>query len=318
MAASSGSGGLGRLGVHNHTADPRIAARTSTTSAETTPQLAAAEDQAAKRRKTSDGAYPVGAKSQEQLQDEVIQGLLRQRASLEQVCLLKEQSFLRKEQEMLEIAKQLQDKKQELTKAKNKYHNREEKFAAETDSLSGVIRGLTRAHLAVKDLLEEEKSKVIAKDTVINQQRQENARLQLEAMALNNTINGFRHELASRSTTQVEVPALNNAPPPPTSAIPDPCHLDRNYLHTDAPRQSGTAPKQSNKKNAGKLWPKTYGSNEHWDLGLCHVAHNTRGKCTVWDCQWRHFDLTDDERAYILELQPNGPEFLKWNEKCTR
>ncbi|RMZ71494.1 hypothetical protein GMOD_00006614 [Pyrenophora seminiperda CCB06] len=92
-------------------------------------------------------------------------------------------------------------------------------------------------------------------------------------------------------------------------------HLDKENLHLYAPRESrqydGFAPSRTYAGGTGKVGTDKYGSNDHWDLGLCNVQLYTRRYCRdSRNCEWRHTELTPDERYYIGLLKPNGPKFL--------
>lgn len=99
---------------------------------------------------------------------------------------------------------------------------------------------------------------------------------------------------------------------------------DRSYKHLHAPRIPGG--KKYNRQiprlryeygNDGRLGPSKYGSNCHWDLGLCFAHFYTGVLCEHGNaCEWRHNALTIAERGYILAL-PGGKEFIDTADKCS-
>jgi hypothetical protein len=87
------------------------------------------------------------------------------------------------------------------------------------------------------------------------------------------------------------------------------------YKHPEAPRTEHMyrffTPSLTFSKGTGKVWPSRYGSNGHWDLGLCQEHFNTLGKCQYGDrCEYRHAELTPDERLYMSRLGNPGIAFL--------
>ena len=100
--------------------------------------------------------------------------------------------------------------------------------------------------------------------------------------------------------------------PHPNAKIRD----DPEYKHPQAPRQNKLykffMPVSYYPKGTGKVRPAKYGSNGHWDLGLCHVHFSTPSQCKYGEhCEYRHHPLTLEENIYITNLVPNGPKFLK-------
>ncbi|KAI1527836.1 hypothetical protein PtrSN002B_011429, partial [Pyrenophora tritici-repentis] len=124
--------------------------------------------------------------------------------------------------------------------------------------------------------------------------------------------------------TLIPQAGLSSVTPGPMAYVPTnfgPSHKDTVNMHPHAPRESGgyenfTA-KRTYAAGTGKVFTWAYGSNEHWDLGLCHVQLNTHSVCRDKDCEWRHRYLSSGERFYISLLQPNGPNFLTWYDEAT-
>ncbi|KAF2007065.1 hypothetical protein P154DRAFT_569766 [Amniculicola lignicola CBS 123094] len=88
------------------------------------------------------------------------------------------------------------------------------------------------------------------------------------------------------------------------------------HNHSNAPTGNrlyhGHIPLQDHSPNGdGKIRPYQYGSNAHWDLGLCYTHFYTPHRCEHGqDCEWRHSDLNADERTYIMKICADGEGFL--------
>ncbi|KAF2712826.1 hypothetical protein K504DRAFT_212627 [Pleomassaria siparia CBS 279.74] len=86
--------------------------------------------------------------------------------------------------------------------------------------------------------------------------------------------------------------------------------------HHEAPRDNALylfyQPKNHYEYRDGKVRPSSYGSNESWDLGLCHGHFRLPSPCAYGDeCDWRHKPLSQDEKDYIQNcLGRRGREFL--------
>ncbi|KAF1365454.1 hypothetical protein EJ07DRAFT_55016, partial [Lizonia empirigonia] len=111
------------------------------------------------------------------------------------------------------------------------------------------------------------------------------------------------------------------APAPPKKHEPTLIpHTDRKvrthpeYKHPEAPRKDNTyqwfIPMLQYGPNSGKVYVNKYGSNKHWDLGLCRVRFVLGRECHVHGCEYRHESLNSDEQIYINFLEPEGPAFL--------
>jgi hypothetical protein len=94
------------------------------------------------------------------------------------------------------------------------------------------------------------------------------------------------------------------------------------FLHPEAPRGCALPedfrPPREDPTQQSKLRPSTYGSNSHWDLGLCDVNTLTNRKCQMQRCEWRHTPLTHEECAYIRGLEPKGRSFLERYDKLAK
>ena len=95
-----------------------------------------------------------------------------------------------------------------------------------------------------------------------------------------------------------------------TARSPDepPLPTHASFEHLDAPRKNTTFQFRFEKTNygkgQGKAFPRKYGSNKFWDLGLCQIHFGTKFLCEVNGCGYRYHVLTDEERRYIRRLQP--------------
>ncbi|KAF7566302.1 hypothetical protein PtrM4_146220 [Pyrenophora tritici-repentis] len=89
------------------------------------------------------------------------------------------------------------------------------------------------------------------------------------------------------------------------------------YEHPEAPRKnvkvdfSRFIPCLHYPTGTGKVGPGHYGSNVHWDLGLCQVHFRTPGVCKYKErCEYRDAPLDVNERQYIRFFEHKGPAFL--------
>jgi len=63
--------------------------------------------------------------------------------------------------------------------------------------------------------------------------------------------------------------------------------------------------------NFEKVKPYLYGSNSHWDLGLCKAHFPSPGDCKYGEgCEWGHAELSEKEKLYMSQLGDAGKGFL--------
>lgn len=170
----------------------------------------------------------------------------------------------------------------------------------------------------------EEKLKNAQHHEEINQLKRDKAVLELQVKKVSNENTLIQSLYNAILEQQTRLATMSQASP--SSVVPGlmayaTSHKYTVNMHPYAPRESrryiNFTAKRTYAAGTGKVSTRAYGSNEHWDLGLCHVQLNTRRVCRDKDCEWRHRHLSSGERFYISLLQPNGPKFLVWYDEAS-
>jgi hypothetical protein len=259
------------------------------------------------KRKMPEGVQRIGEMSHAQLQDEVIRGLRNENAELKKEGLNKEESYLKKEREVLDITEQLHKEEGTAIEINKKLLRQELEPSTALNALREAYRGVKSAKLTIKEALLEEQKKIKQKDDIINDISTKIVKLQLAAMADQEVVADLQDKLQQAQQAHQAL-AKPVSPPEPLES-----HKDQHYLHSESPRGSALPKDFRPSRN-----PSTYGSNSHWDLGLCHTHSFTTRKCQVQLFEWHQSPPTYEESIYTRGLEPRGLGFLQWYDDLAR
>ncbi|KAF1920759.1 hypothetical protein BDU57DRAFT_534506 [Ampelomyces quisqualis] len=227
----------------------------------------------------------------------------------------KAKAAYRKEQEAkLSMQSDLDDKINAVHRMKVKQAKRDDEHARIVSRMEADSRQLHQAGLVQEGKKLVLKSRVTQYEKTVNQLEMEKDELKAKNIELLATIQKLQLKIKHGRHPASRQPTL----------VPDPNPDIRNhdeYEHPEAPHMKRTyryfVASLPYTTGTGKVWPSRYGSNGHWDLGLCQVHFNTEGDCKFGDqCEYRHDPLTQNERVYITMLKPLGTKFLASSDKC--
>lgn len=159
------------------------------------------------------------------------------------------------------------------------------------------------------------------RDTTIEKLKAENDRIRARVQRRDISILHLRQNLERTrkptAETTTPAPGSNDKSPAKTLLIPaaeEHVRQHADYKHENAPRDNKTYEHVRIDKDIGfrhdqgKMRPEDYGSNSHWDLGLCFEHFTKSHGCRLPGriCPLRHHSLTKDEQAYINLLSSSG------------
>lgn len=237
---------------------------------------------------------------------------------MHQAYLIQKQANLKLQSENLQLRGLLDDKA--TTHARLRIKNEEEKQKADENKAE---------HHRVQARLRDELARIRADHVkVVGAYLEEINKLKAQLLNVKVNDNDLRQEINNRD---LRIKQLNDlvehysrayAPAPPKKHEPTLVpHIDRKvrthpeYKHPEAPHKDNTYQWFTSRlqygPDSGKVYVNKYGSNKHWDLGLCRVRFVLGRECHVHGCEYRHEPLNTDEQIYINFLEPEGPAFLQ-------
>lgn len=261
----------------------------------------------------------------------------------------KDKRFLAAQKELIELKQALNAKDATILGLKHKIWDNDaanKKILADTEiELQGQREKVTRKNEIINNMLVDNnelkiynrdfKSKVDRLTDEVQNFKAQQQGLKLEHQSQLHRMNRDYQSLRSEHQalkadyqqlqSQVQIPDTyqEDVKLEPESPPRDTPENRRPFSHPYAPRERRMygpdfRPRRFYPTGTGAVWPRKYGSNASWDLGLCQAHFSYPEVCSHGRaCDYRHEPLTRNERSYIQTLVPDGPEFIRMSDHMT-